>query len=98
VKQQLGLLCVAVETFVAEDTFTRYLGRTHLAGLLAGVVVATLFSGSKSLLLQSEAAVTAKACGAAWPRSAACTRSATQRQRGWLGSGRFSGAIGGRRA
>jgi hypothetical protein len=45
VEQQRELLGVAVETFVPEDTFTRYPGRTHLPGLLAALVVATLFSG-----------------------------------------------------
>ena len=38
------LLGAAVETFVPEDTFTHYLGGTSLLGLLAALVVATIFS------------------------------------------------------
>lgn len=38
------LLGAAVETFVPEDVFTRYLGGTSLLGLLAALVVAGLFS------------------------------------------------------
>ena len=63
VEQQLALLGVAVETFVPEDTFTRYLGRTHLPGLLAGLVVATLFSGDSLGRLPWLQALLAKGLG-----------------------------------
>ncbi len=38
------VLGAAVETFVPEDTFTRYLGGSSLLGLLAALVLATAFS------------------------------------------------------
>jgi uncharacterized membrane protein YraQ (UPF0718 family) len=44
VKQRERLLGAAVETVVPEDNFTRYLGGSNLPGLLAALVVATLFS------------------------------------------------------
>jgi hypothetical protein len=48
VEQREVLLGAAVETFVLEDTFTRYLGGTNLPGLLAAPVVTTLFSGRQA--------------------------------------------------
>jgi hypothetical protein len=43
-EQREVLLGAAVEAFVLEDTFTRYLGGSNQPGLLAALVVATLFS------------------------------------------------------
>jgi uncharacterized membrane protein YraQ (UPF0718 family) len=63
VEQRALLLGVAVETFVPEDTFTRYLGRTHLPGLLAALVVATLFSSDSLVTLPWLQALLTKGLG-----------------------------------
>jgi uncharacterized protein len=58
------LLGAAVETFVPEDTVTRYLGGSNLPGLLAALVVATLLSADSLGTLPWVQALLAKGLGA----------------------------------
>jgi uncharacterized membrane protein YraQ (UPF0718 family) len=58
------LLGAAVETFAPEDTFTHYLGGTSLLGLLAALIVATLFSADSLGMLPWVQSLLAKGLGA----------------------------------
>ena len=58
------VLGAAIETFVPEDTFTRYLGGTSLLGLLAALVVAGLFSADSLAMLPWVQSLLAKGLGA----------------------------------
>jgi uncharacterized membrane protein YraQ (UPF0718 family) len=58
------VLGAAVETFIPEDVFTRYLGGSSLLGLLAALVVAGLFSVDSPGMLPWVQSLLAKGLGA----------------------------------